>query len=246
MQKKSNVIVKLFIPFLLFPLILTGCYSSSNWGCIRGNGKVITETRDLKDFQEVTYESSGVLYISQGEQEQVRIEAEENILPSISTRVSRGNLTIDQHDCTHRTRTINVYVTLKEFKGVQIEGSADVIGETPLKGDLVDIATYGSGDMNLEIQANGLEATISGSGDMSLSGKTSDLDITIRGSGDIQARKLEASKVAISIFGSGDTTVQAKEDISVSIFGSGDVYYLGRPVVSDLSIHGSGDFKRLK
>ena len=60
----------------------------------------------------------------------------------------------------------------------------------------------------------------------------------------IPASKLEAGRVKISIAGSGDAAVWARESLSVSVAGSGDVKYYGDPAVSR-SVVGSGSIKRL-
>lgn len=244
-MKKLKEFSKIVVGLLILSVVLSGCYVNGNWNCIRGNGKVITETRDITGFHSVSYRSSGLMVLRQGDKDEVKIEAEENIIPLISTRNINGVLVIDRHDCSNRSRQVQVYVTMKEFQGIEIEGSADVIGETTMVGKDVELETNGSGDIDLSLEAEKLEISIYGSGDMKLSGSAGATDIAIRGSGDIEAKKLATKKVSISIMGSGDATIHAVESIDVSIMGSGDVYYRGQPAVKDLSILGSGNFRNI-
>jgi len=59
----------------------------------------------------------------------------------------------------------------------------------------------------------------------------------------IRAGELEAQRVSVSIAGSGDATVRARETLNVSVAGSGDVRYFGDPAVTK-SVLGSGKVRR--
>jgi hypothetical protein len=79
---------------------------------------------------------------------------------------------------------------------------------------------------------------------MQLGGRTASVDSHISGSGDIKADRLDARQVSISISGSGDAYVWARESLQVKIAGAGDVRYYGDPTV-EKRIAGSGSVRRL-
>ena len=83
-----------------------------------------------------------------------------------------------------------------------------------------------------------------GSGGFKASGKTEQLTASIGGSGNIQAGRLAAREVQVSIGGSGEATVWAKDDLTISIGGSGEVNYYGDPRISR-SMQRSSSIKRL-
>ena len=70
------------------------------------------------------------------------------------------------------------------------------------------------------------------------------LEGKIAGSGDIKTGKLAANNVKVSIAGSGDAKVWAKDTLKISVAGSGYVAYYGDAKVSQ-SVVGSGSVKRL-
>src|SRR5512134_3419247 len=55
------------------------------WGSEPGSGNVITQTREVGDFDKVSFSSFGELTIQQGESESLSIEAEDNVLAEIET-----------------------------------------------------------------------------------------------------------------------------------------------------------------
>jgi len=76
-----------------------------------------------------------------------------------------------------------------------------------------------------------------------IGGKVDGFTASIAGSGDIRASDLEAQRVKVTIAGSGDAILWARESLQVKIAGAGDVRYYGDPTV-EKTIMGSGSVKR--
>ena len=66
----------------------------------------------------------------------------------------------------------------------------------------------------------------------------------IAGSGDADLSALNGDEVTVSIAGSGDAKVTARQSLSVSIAGSGDVVYGGDTKVIRRSVAGSGSLRQ--
>ncbi len=233
--------------FSVMSLVFSGCVMiawENGRPCVSGTGPPVTQERQLASFQSISLESRGILYLSQGTETSFKVEAPENLWPHILTSVSGETLTIDQEECFRGSPVIKYYITMQEVRALRVEGSGDVIGETPIQGQAIEIAIHGSGNIKLETHTTRLESSILGSGDMILTGRSDELEINIQGSGDTAAGQLEASKVYIRIAGSGDASVKVIDEISVTISGSGDVVYSGRPVLGEISIQGSGDITK--
>ena len=64
---------------------------------VNGSGNVQTETRTVRNVNEVELREQGTLVIEQGATESLTIEAEDNILPLLLARVEGGTLILDTH-----------------------------------------------------------------------------------------------------------------------------------------------------
>ena len=84
---------------VIFPLVLGAC---DTLRVIEGSGDVVTETRAVSGFDRVILGGIGELTLIQGEEESLEIEAEDNILPQITTEVRDGTLTISFDDAAVR------------------------------------------------------------------------------------------------------------------------------------------------
>jgi hypothetical protein len=216
-----------------------GCIIVINGNSAQGSGNIITEERQVSEFDKIHLKGSGNVVLTQGEKQSLEIKTDDNIMPLIETDVRGKKLTISHGKHNLRPTTFEVYITVKNLEGVAISGSGDISG----KGRFVAYTFYaeisGSGDMNLEVETGKLASKISGSGSIHLSGKAEDYIVSISGSGKINAFDVEAKNVSVKISGSGDCRVTASESLDAKISGSGDVYYKGRPQINS-KISGSG------
>ena len=191
-----------------------------------GSGNSVTETRELAEFDEIEFRVAGDFKVTIAEKATpLEIDADDNILPLITTEVVDGRLIVD---------------STKPFKA---KHSPDFKVSV---ASLNRLLVLGAGDMTVRGLDNyKFRLDINGSADVRLSGKSDELKIVVNGSGDVHAFELSARQTDISIAGSGDVRVSSSETLEVSIAGSGDVKYLGKPTVHK-SIAGSGDVRRHK
>ena len=98
--------------------------------------------------------------------------------------------------------------------------------------------------MNLNVSTKNLGSSISGSGNLNLNGDTTVFGCSVAGSGDVNSFDLIASKVKVSVAGSGNVKVHASDEIHASSAGSGNIYYSGNPSVEKTKSAGSGSIKK--
>jgi hypothetical protein len=208
--------------------------------CVHGSGRVISETRNVAEFRGISVGGSANLYITQGPAQSLRIEAEDNILPILRTKVEGSTLVIENNRCIQNHRPINIYATMQDVRELEILGSGKIIGETKITTNKLDINISGSGKADLEVDAQKLRTRISGSGDMAFSGKVTYFDVIVSGSGNIKARHLETNSSSITVSGAGDCVVSVKDELDVTISGSGRVEYYGEPLKVLSNVSGSG------
>jgi hypothetical protein len=256
----------------LLVIVLVGAVALVLQGCIGltpvlGSGRLSEETRQVKDVHEVALAGPGTLHIEVGRTEALRIEAEDNLLPYLETKVEGDRLRIGvrQGVSLRNTRPIHVYLTVKNLEAILLSGSGKIVA-SDLQASAFAVFITGSGQVDLDdLQASNVRLKISGSGDLSLGNlQAATLDVDITGSGDLRiaagevneqaivisgsgtytARGLDSIDASARISGSGSATIQVREQLDAHITGSGNVHYLGRPAVQT-TVSGSGDVKQL-
>lgn len=258
MKTISQLCFALLFLVLLFP--------SCDLDCTKGSGDVISETRIVDFFDKIELRGSFDLHLSQAEDFSMIIEADDNVLPLIETRInSQDRLIVDLEDCIRSHEPIVLFVSAPNIEEISINGSGDVFAATTWDFNSLKLEIDGSGDVDvdslfvnfaeIDIEGSGdifmryidaltINAEVRGSGNIDLSGFTNDFNVEIDGSGDVDALDLIAETCDIDISGSGDCEVTVTDELNIKIRGSGSVLYRGNPVISS-SISGSGDIIKL-
>jgi len=214
---------------------------------VRGSGNVTTEQRAVDNFSSIELASLGKLVIELGDQEALRVEAEENLLEYIETEVRGRTLEIGSRRGINLnpSEPIYFYLTVVSLDSISVSGLGDV--EAPdLESDNFSIEISGGGNVNIDsLQARRLRATISGLGSLDIdAGQVNDQDIEISGAGDYNAGEVESLTAEVDISGLGSATLRVSDQLDTHISGSGSVRYHGDPDVSK-NISGLGSVEQI-
>ncbi|MBL7113117.1 MAG: DUF2807 domain-containing protein [Bacteroidales bacterium] len=228
---------------LLFLITLNSC-EYGPWGCLRGNGIMIEETRDLNTFSGVISEGDFDVTIIVDTVYQAVIEADENLMSFISTYIRGGNLVIDNSSrrCLRNSDGNPIYIELHVpfVDYISLTGSGVVYCQDLLYVDYIRAEVIGSGIIDLRyVDAISIDAILTGSGEIELWGICKEGDLNIPGSGVIKAFHLEQDICDANISGSGDMYVFVYDILDANISGSGNIFYKGNPRVST-RISGTG------
>src|SRR5215210_7026208 len=202
----------------------------------RGSGNVVTETREVSGFRAIEIDYPAQVFIKQGSQESLEIQAEDNILPRLKTQVRNGTLEIsykrENGKHVNPTKTVKIMIVVKDLTSVDFTSAGELTVEK-LKTDNLDVSLSGAGNLKLDsIQVNGLSVNLSGAGSMSASGVANNLDLNISGFGDFKGADLHGKIARVNISGAGSATVWADEDLMAGISGAGSIDYYGSASVT--------------
>jgi hypothetical protein len=212
-------------------------FSACNFTVANGSGKVISQERQVSGFSKVELSGIGQLIISQGTTESLTIDAEDNVLPMITTTVTGDTLHIDFkndnfQDNVIPSKPIIYHLAVKTINAIQLSGAGTVDGAN-LTSDHLSVSSSGAGSVHLQsITAQSVSSEISGVGGCELSGKVTDQSANISGSGSYNAPDLESQNASVTISGAGGATVWAMSTLNVTISGAGSVSYYDNPTIS--------------
>ncbi len=207
-------------------------------------GSVKTEDRAVSGFHRLDISGSFTVELSQGNLEQLKIEADEEIMANIITEVKNGELKIYTKGKIIHKPVRKIYLTIKDLDGITSSGAIVLKGAGTLKLSSLELDLSGSADIELDLNTANLEADLSGSTKMVMQGSATKMKLDISGSGNMDAGALLTETTEIEISGSGNATVNVSRELEVEISGAGDVVYKGNPDIKK-SISGAGTIKKL-
>ncbi len=243
--KKSKAVKIIQIAAVISMLALFAVSCKWTIGIVRGSGDIKTEQRDVSGFSEIEFTGMGNLIITQGDEESLMVEADDNILPLIETDVSGDELTIRFRRGYNfvPVENINFYLCVVDLNKISMSGAGRVDCEN-LDTDRFEFDISGAGDIDFNINADEINIESSGAGGLTLSGKVDSQDIDISGVGKYNAKELESKECKIKLSGAGSATVNVTGELDIRISGVGNVYYIGTPIVKQ-DISGLGRIKNI-
>jgi hypothetical protein len=207
------------------------------------------ETRNVGTFTKISFRVPGKLYLRQGSPQKVEIEGKKSVLDEIDSDVEGSRLVIEKKGKWMDWNwgagdEVNVYITVKDIEGLSVAGSGDIIGETRIVANNLELSVSGSGNLKIEADASGeMEADVSGSGDLQVKGKCRNFDSDVSGSGKVIMDMSIAEDADLGISGSGKIEASGRANkVKASISGSGKVLAANLETNScNVRISGSGD-----
>ncbi|MGA2405412.1 MAG: head GIN domain-containing protein [Bacteroidales bacterium] len=229
-----------FLTIIIIIFSISACTQAQFWKTVYGNKKVVTKERKTESFTGVKVSAGIDVYLKQGNNEAVSVEADENLQEYILTEVRGGVLNVYSEYNIRDAERKRVYVTMKEVNSIKTTSAGDVIGETPIKSDRLELSASSAGDIKLDVYAKDIDIDISSSGDITLSGETDRLKADLSSAGDLNAYDLKTREADVSVSSAGDADVNVSEKIIARASSAGDINYKGDPKYVDAHSSSAG------
>jgi len=231
------------LKILLFTLVcisLASCIDGQIRKTVYGKGDVVKKERTTDSFNGIRVSTGINVYLKQGDKESISVEADENLHEYIITEVKGGILHVYTDANIREAKMKRVYVTMKDVTSLKTSSAGDIIGESPVKCDNLEIDVSSAGDIKLELTASKVEIDISSSGNVTLSGEADILNADLSSAGDLEAYNFKVKEAEISASSAGDARVYASERITARASSAGDITYKGDPKYVDAHSSSAG------
>jgi hypothetical protein len=223
---------------------ITSCVDAQMRKTVRGDGSVVKKERTAGSFNGIKVSTGIDVYLKQGDNESITVEADENLHEYIITEIKGGVLHVYSDANIREAKMKRVYVTIKEVTSLSTSSAGDIIGETPVKGTDIEIEASSAGNIRVEVYAKKLDINISSSGDVYLSGVAETLVADLSSAGDLEAYDLKVKEAEISASSAGDARISVSERIKARASSAGDISYQGDPKYVDASSSSAGGIHR--
>jgi len=216
--------------------------------CFKSTGDIIKESRPISFFNALDVEKKVDVIIRQGTPEEIIVEAGENIVGGITTRIENNTLYITNENKCNWVRSysnpVNVYVTTNRLRQIYQRGNGHITSDGTLHFDTLYMETWSSGDIKLAVESDLIEDRQHVSvGDVELTGTTRHLYVYNNGNGFCRSTGLDALTSQVDSRGTGDSHVKVDSLLQYSISGMGNIYLYG-PALIQGSSSGKGTLTR--
>ena len=207
------------IGFLIFILALAGC----NVGGIRGNGHIVTQSREVTPF--VNVKASGAFDVEwRNGPPSMSVTVDENLMPFIEASVTDRTLRVSTSRSVNPTHSIKLSLSSPAREGASLSG-ASRFNAPQLNGARFSLTTAGASKAMLD-------------------GAVGELIASMTGASELRAESLQTKTAEIDVTGAGSARVNVSDTLKASITGAGKVEYSGNPAHVEKHITGAGSIKK--
>ena len=221
---------------LVMALILSSCGFDVNFGDfgtgIKGNGDVVTDNREITDeFTEVSASEGIEVFVTQANDFEISVEADENIIDLIGTDIKNGTLRVHAIENIGRA-TKKVYVSLPNVEALKGSSGAHLTAENTIKAERIEIAGSSGTMMDIDLQAEEVEIEASSGANLDISGKTDKAYVDGSSGANIDARKLMSKNSNAEASSGSNISISVSDQLTADASSGGNITYSGDPNVT--------------
>ncbi len=228
--------------------MVNSCKKDNLYDCFKPTGPYETRIREVSGFNKVIVSDKIDLYLTQGPNFEVKIEAGKNLFMNIKTSVTNGTLTIENINKCNFVRSpkkkITAYITLPYLRMVRNAGTGNVYFENQFTQDSLDIRVANSGDVHFNVNVQSLQTSTHGNGDLYGEGTVFYSTHYTNGTNYLRLNNMVVqSRIDINTYTIGDCFINAPSGgyMKIEIWEKGNVHYTGTPGTIELTRYSKGN-----
>ncbi|MEY3648159.1 MAG: hypothetical protein RLZ13_1044 [Bacteroidota bacterium] len=234
--------MKSILQFLAIPLLLLSISCGERNYSVSTNS--IQEKKNLTGVTRLQLDGVFNLTITQSDQESIEVVGDESMIKKLLIDQDGDLLTLsmeeDLEDNFFDKNELRINLSLKDLKELKYDGVGNVKTTGTFKvGDLRLIGS-GVGNLELDLDAQQIDADFDMVGNINLQGKANRAFFTNNGVGNLNASNLIVKDMEINSSGIGKVEIHCTGDLSLVVDGIGKVSYSGNPRILKKEVSGIG------
>lgn len=230
---------------LIIAFISTGLFANSSpFLKIKGSGNVIQETRTLKSFNAIDIGGAFEIELIKSNEEKIIIETDDNIMPYIETRISGGELEVDNSRDINNPTELKLTIYYKTLNEIELSGAASLFSSDILESSSLEMDCSGASEITLKLQVGTMEGNFSGASKLELEGSISSAELDLSGASVLRAYGLEINDLEIDASGAAVVKVLVIGRLSIEASGASSVRYKGDPKIELNGVSGASSVRK--
>lgn len=206
---------------------------------------VVKETRIVGNFTKLDVSGAFEVFLVQGNARELVIEADEDIIDRVITKVSGSELEIYMRSPLRSYKKMKVYLTFEEIDEIELSGAVKLRGGNLMQFNKLDLELSGACDVAFEMEAQHIDLDLSGASKLSLTGIVEGIKADCSGASELFLSELKATHIDFESSGASTAKFWVTESLNVDGSGASDVRYKGEPKTLNVNASGATTVKKL-
>ena len=218
---------------LLLALFMSSCVFDMSFGDGKtGNGEIAEDMREVtEEFTVVSAQEGLDVYVTQADDFEILVEADENVIELIGTDIRDGRLKVHTYENIGRA-TKKIYVSMPSITGLHTSSGADLVTKSTLETDKIDLSASSGSELQVMLDADEVDADTSSGADIKLSGTANLLYAEASSGSDIKAREFEVKQCVADASSGADIRVNVSEKLTADASSGANISYTGNASVT--------------
>lgn len=215
--------MKKIVFFAFTILLLNACRQ------VQGSGNIVSENRATGDFTGISVGGAYEIELKNGSVTEVKVEADDNIIGLIETRVSNNRLNITTKNGNSFTNGhFKIYITAPVINEIKSSGAATVVIKNILKSnDKITLESSGASTITGEADAPDISTEASGAAEIKIFGRTKNYNAEASGSATIKTKDLMSETTKVHASGAATANVYSSVRLDADASGAASITYTG-------------------
>ncbi len=214
---------------IVVALFATSCKLDLDNG-IDGSGNVITETRTINEpFSKISVNSGIEVIVEQANNINVEVEADDNIIKHITTKVENGTLVISTDEDIDSAEKEIVRVKMPTIQSLETTSGSNISSSNTLKGTSLVAKSSSGSEIEIAVEYDNVKTESTSGSEITLSGKALSLSTSSSSGSQINAESLLANNVNSQSTSGSSTDVHPLVKLTAKASSGSSIGYDGTP-----------------
>ncbi|MBN8642137.1 MAG: DUF2807 domain-containing protein [Flavobacteriales bacterium] len=218
---------------IITALLLTSCkYNVDLGNGIDGNGNVKTEIRTITEkFDKINSNRGIEVIVEQDSTAEVKVEADENLLKHITTKVENGTLVVSSDENIDSAEKMIVHVKTAKINGLEATSGSSIATKSTIKGTSIQVKTSSGSEIKASVEYDKVVTESTSGSTLTISGKALNVTTATSSGSTTNAGDLLANEVVSEATSGSSTDVHALVKLNAKASSGSSIDYNGNPKV---------------
>lgn len=219
------------IALIVASIAVSSCKYNIDFGeSITGSGNVTTEKRSLSEFDKVTVSRGLDCEVYKSDTQEVVVEADDNLVKGIKTKVENGTLVItSDYDNYRNVKSKKIIVRMPKISSLETTSGSSMVSKNVLTSSNLQIKSSSGSNLNLDVEADNVMLEASSGSHQTVKGKALKLQSDSSSGSSIEANNLLANDVFAQTSSGSSTTVNPIVLLDAKASSGSSINYVKKP-----------------
>ena len=215
----------------IMALLFTSCHSNFDFGNgIDGNGDVRTEKRDVEgSFTKIEASRGLNVEVEQSKSYSVEVEADDNLLEHITTKVENGTLVITSDENIDEYESKTIRVKMPTITSLETTSGADITGQNTFLGTNLNVKSSSGSEIDIEVEIDAVDCETTSGSSITIKGKALSLTSSSSSGSEIEAGDLMVNEIKSESTSGSSTMVHPIELLRAKASSGSSIEYNHSP-----------------